>query len=255
MKVGTSFKDFADYYDLIYEDKKYEREVDFLENIFESIHYEPQKILEVGCGTGNYTKILLERGYKVTALDISQNMLKIARKKCACKFINGDIRDVLINEKFDACVAMFAVIGYITKNSDVIKALNNIHRHLKPNGIFIFDVWNGLAVMRIFPEQRVKEAENNKVKVIRFAVPNLRSFDHICEVNYKLLILNKEDNTFNEINEKHIVRFYFPQEIKYYLENAGFEALKICPFLDLNGKVDENVWNICVIARAVGGDK
>jgi len=94
-----------------------------------------------------------------------------------------------------------------------------------------------------------------QVKVIRVAVPNLRSFDHICEVNYRLLILNKEDNTFKEINEKHVVRFYFPQEIRYYLENAGFKVLKICPFLDLNGKVDETVWNVTVIAKAVGGKK
>ncbi len=251
MKADMSFKDYAEYYDLIYKDKDYEKEVDFLEEIFETF-YKPKKILEVGCGTGNYTRILLERGYEVTALDISEDMVKIAREKCACKFIKGDIRDVSINDEFDACIAMFTVIGYITKNSDLIKALNNIHRYLEPNGVFVFDVWNGLAVMSILPEQRMKEVENDKIKIIRVAVPNLRAFDHICEVNYKLLILNKEENTFNEINEKHVVRFYFPQEIKYYLENAGFEVLRIGPFLDLNGKVDENVWNIVVIARAVG---
>ncbi len=253
MKADASFKDYAKYYDLIYKDKDYEKEVDFIENIFWK--NKPKKILEVGCGTGNYTKILLKRGYEVTALDISEDMLKIAEEKCACKFIKGDIRSVSVNDKFDVCIAMFAVMGYITRNSDIIKALNNIHRHLKPNGIFIFDVWNGLAVMRLLPERRVKKAENDKVKVIRVAVPNLRSFDHICEVNYRLLILNKEDNTFKEINEKHVVRFYFPQEIRYYLENAGFKVLKICPFLDLNGKVDETVWNVTVIAKAVGGKK
>ena len=253
MKTDMSFKDYAKYYDLIYKDKDYEKEVDFIENIFWK--NKPKKILEVGCGTGNYTKILLKRGYEVTAIDISEDMLKIARGKCTCKFIEGDIRSVSINDKFDVCIAMFAVMGYITKNSDIIKALNNIHRHLKPNGILIFDVWNGLAVMRILPECRVKEVENDKMRIIRVAVPNLKSLDHICEVDYKLLIINKEDSTFHEINEKHIVRFYFPQEIKHYLEDAGFEVLKICPFLDLNGKVNENVWNISVIARAIGGEK
>jgi SAM-dependent methyltransferase len=243
-----SFREYAEYYDLIYSDKDYEKEVDFLEEIFETF-CKPRTILEIGCGTGNYTRLLLERGYDVTAVDISENMLKIARRKCACRFIEGDVRDISINMEFDACIAMFTVMGYIIENSDITKALNNIHRHLKPKGILIFDVWNGLAVMRILPELRVKEVETDKVKVIRIAIPNLRSFDHICEVNYKLLILNKKDNTFSEINEKHIVRFYFPQEIKYYLENAGFEVLTICPFLDLNRTVDENVWNMCIIAR------
>ena len=254
MKVDMSFKDYAEYYDLIYKDKDYEKEVDFIENVFGE--NKPEKILEVGCGTGNYTKILLERGYEVTAVDISEDMLEIARRKCNCKIIKGDIRSVSINDKFDACIAMFAVMGYLTKNSDVIKALNNIHRHLKPNGVFVFDVWNGLAVMKLLPEQRMKEMENDKIKIVRVAIPNLRAFDHICEVNYKLLIRNKENNTCNEINEKHVVRFYFPQEIKYYLEAAGFEVLTICPFMDFDGgRVDENVWNMCVIARAVEGER
>lgn len=253
MNADTSFKDYAEYYDLIYKDKDYEKEVDFLEEIFGE--NKPKKILEVGCGTGSYTKILLERGYEVTAVDISENMLKIASEKCACKFIKGDIRSVSINDKFDACIAMFAVMGYITKNSDIIKALNNIRRYLKPTGVFVFDAWNGLAVMRLLPEQRIKELENDEIKIVRVAVPNLKAFDHICEVNYKLLIRNKAESTVNEINEKHVVRFYFPQEIKYYLEDAGFEVLKICPFLHLNDKVDENVWNIVAIAKAVGEEK
>jgi len=253
MKSDMSFRDYASYYDLIYKDKDYKKEVDFIEEIFGES--KPKKILEVGCGTGSYTRILLDSGYEVTAVDISEDMLKIAREKCACKFIKGDVRDITINERFDTCIAMFAVMGYMTENSGITKALNNIRRHLKPNGIFIFDVWNGLAVMRLLPEQRMKEVENGKIKIVRVAIPNLRAFDHICEVNYKLLILNKENTTCNEINEKHVVRFYFPQEIKYYLEDAGFEVLKICPFMDFDGGVNENVWNMCVIARAVGGER
>ncbi len=246
-----SFKDYANYYDLIYSDKDYEKEVDFIEEIFKDTH-KPKRILEVGCGTGSYTKILLERGYEITAVDISEEMLKIARKKCACEFIKGDIKSVSINDKFDACIAMFAVIGYITRNSEIIEALNNIRRHLKPNGIFIFDAWNGLAVMRNLPERRIKELENDMMKVVRVAVPNLDSFNHVCKVNYKLLIINKENNTLNEIDEKHTVRFYFPQEIIHYLEDTGFEVVKISPFLDLNGKVDETVWNMAIIAQAAG---
>jgi SAM-dependent methyltransferase len=259
MNADMSFKEYAAYYDLIYRDKDYEKDVDFIEDFIEEIFGEnvgasnPKKILEVGCGTGNYTKILVDRGYEVTAVDVSEDMLKLASEKCDCEVIKGDIGDITINDKFDTCIAMFAVMGYITENTDIIKALNNIHKHLKPNGIFVFDVWNGLAVLRLLPEQRIKEVENDELKITRFAVPTLSAFEHICEVNYKLIIQNKSDNKLKEINEKHVMRFYFPQELKYYLENAGFEVLKICPFLDLNGRVDEHVWNIAVIARAVSG--
>ncbi|MDP2766719.1 MAG: hypothetical protein Q8O41_04615 [Candidatus Methanoperedens sp.] len=69
-------------------------------------------------------------------------------------------------------------------------------------------------------------------------------------LNYRLIII--EDNiVVDDVKETHEVRFYFPQEIAHYLEDKGFEVLKICPFLDMNGKVDENIWNIAVIAKAV----
>jgi len=251
MKLNLSFKNYAKYYDFIYQGKNYNIECNFIEEIFETTK-KPKNILELGCGTGNYTKILLERGYKVTAIDISGEMLEIAREKCSTKFLEGDIRTIKIDDKFDCCLAMFAVMGYITKNRDIKKTLINIRKHLKTNGIFIFDVWNGLSVMRTLPEQRVKIVENNEAKIIRYAIPNLIAFEHICEVNYKLLVLNKKENSYHEINEKHMMRYYFPQEIIYYLEESGFEVITIHPFLNLNGKVDENVWNICIVAKAKG---
>jgi len=249
MKPNLSFKKYAKYYDFIYQDKNYNRECNFIEEIFE-INKKPKNILELGCGTGNYTKILLSKGYKVTGVDISDEMLKIASEKCSTKFIKGDIRTVRIAEKFDCCLAIFAVMGYITKNRDIVKTLVNIRKHLKQNGIFIFDVWNGLSVMRILPEQRIKKVENDEVKIIRYAIPNLIAFEHVCEVNYNLLILNKRENTYHEINEKHTMRYYFPQEIIYYLEESGFEVINISPFLNSKGKVDENVWNMCIVAKA-----
>ena len=47
-----------------------------------------------------------------------------------------------------------------------------------------------------------------------------------------------------------MMRYYFPQEIIYYLEESNFEVINIYPFLNLNGKVDENVWNMCIVAKA-----
>lgn len=59
MKADTSFKDYAKYYDLIYKDKDYEKEVDFIENIFWK--NKPKKILEVGCGNRELYKNTFEK--------------------------------------------------------------------------------------------------------------------------------------------------------------------------------------------------
>ena len=113
---GKVFGELADYYDLLYEDKNYSKELKFIEKSFPE---GAKKILELGCGTGSYTKLLLEKGYDVTSIDISEKMLNIARKKVPYgKFIQGDIKDFKLNEKFDVCLVLFAVMGYVTSNED-----------------------------------------------------------------------------------------------------------------------------------------
>jgi hypothetical protein len=64
------------------------------------------------------------------------------------------------------------------------------------------------------------------------------------------MLVLKDGKKVEEIKETHVVRFLFPQEIIYYLENANFEVLKICAFCNLAEPVNENVWNIAVVAKA-----
>ena len=250
MTSGKCFDFSAEFYDLLYKDKDYESEVGFIEEIF-SAFGKPKSILEVGCGTGNYTRLLIQRGYDVSGLDISEKMIGAAKRKCDSDFQVGDARSFSLGRKFDACVALFAVMGYMVENSDVKSALSSIREHLKQDGLFVFDVWNGLAVMHTLPENRVKEVENGDCKVVRFACPTLKPNDHLCVVDYTYSVLDKKTQTLQEFTESHCVRFFFPQEISSFLEQAGFEVLKICPFLDFSGVVNQKVWNMTVVARAV----
>jgi len=250
-----AFKNYAEYYDLIYKDKNYERECDFVEEIFKKYSQKSIKeLLDAGCGTGGHAFPLAERGYEIVAFDQSKLMVTRAREKARERKTNvefhvADLRDLSLNKKFDACISLFAVMGYLTKNSDIQKALRNIKGHLQKDALFVFDVWNGLAVLRILPSVRVKIMRDKNRKVIRTAEPELDSFNHLCKVHYRIISL-QDEVVVGEVEEIHLMRFYFPQEIKYYLESANFEVLTICPFLNLNGKVDEEVWNMAIVARA-----
>jgi len=245
-----AFEATAQYYDLLYSDKNYVKEADFIQNCL-TYYSSARTILELGCGTGSYTKIFSDKGYKVTGIDISAKMLEIARKKSKATFLNLDMRNFLLSERFDCCLALFAVLGYVTSNSDVEKVFKNVRRHLNLNGLFIFDIWNGLAVMFNLPENRVKKVESESVKISRTAQPILKAIDHTCEVDYQLVIEEKKTQIFKTFNEKHLVRFFFPKEIEYYLANTGFELLRFCPFLEFNTKITENAWNMTIIAKAV----
>lgn len=247
---------YARYYDLIYSDKDYDAECDYMEGIFCKYSPHPVKtMLELGCGTGGHAVPFARKGYKVQGIDLSEAMVTAANSKAKeakldATFRVMDIRQLKLDTTFDICVSMFAVMGYITDTKDLLSALNRIRKRLQSNSLFVFDIWNGLAVMRILPSVRVKTMTDKDLRIIRTAEPELDAFNHICKINYSLLVIR--NNILNEeIKEIHNVRYFFPQEITHYLEDTGFKVLHICPFMELNGKVDENCWNITVIASAI----
>ena len=248
------FGTYGEYYDIFYSDKDYEQECDFIQEIFKKYSSSPVKsVLDVGCGTGGHSIPLACRGYNVTGIDASPVMIKKAKEKAKEVGVNPtfrplDIRHFDLNKKFDACISMFAVLNYVTETDDILKALENVKRHLKADSIFTFDFWNGLAVLRILPSVRVKVVEKDGKRVIRTVHPEMDSLHHICKSHYHVLVTEGE-NILDEFKETHTVRYFFPQEIAHYLDDAGFELLKFCPFLNLKGTVDENEWNVTAIAR------
>ncbi|MFC2019186.1 methyltransferase domain-containing protein [Chloroflexota bacterium] len=245
---------YSRYYDLLYRDKDYEAECNFIEAIFNKFSSIPvDTVLELGCGTGGHA-IHLAKEHRVTGIDRSEAMIGRAKEKGVgnpnLDFRIMDIRQAELNRKFDACIAMFAVMNYITSTKDILETLVKVRQHLKKGSVFTFDFWNGLAVLRILPSARVKEVEDRGIRLIRTVEPELNAIEHLCDVHYHLLVI-QDDNLLEEFKETHTVRYFFPQEITHYLEDCGFEVLKICPFLDLDRKADENVWNITAIARVV----
>jgi SAM-dependent methyltransferase len=250
------FKSYGKYYDIIYSDKDYERECDFLEAIFR-MHSKimPKKILDGGCGTGGHAIPLAKRGYEVTGIDSSEEMINIAKEKASKSGVNidfkvMDLRELKLNKKFDACILMFAVIDYLINTKDLLKALTNIRGILENGSLLVFDFWYGPAVLTILPTSRIKIIEKENLRVVRFAEPHLDTLHHICKVNYHFMVI-KENIVVYEGEEEHVVRFYFPEEIKHYLEESGFQLLKLCPFLDLNAQPNEKTWNVTTIAEAV----
>ncbi len=255
--MAEVFQRYAEYYDLIYRDKDYEKECDFIEEIFKKHSSTPvRSIFEGGCGTGGHAIPLAKRGYEVVGVDASEVMLGKAREKAqraglAMDFRRADLGSLDLHRKFDAALCMFAVVGYLTGNQEVEKLIRGVRGILKKDALFVFDVWNGLAVLRMLPEVRVKAMEDGERKLIRWVHPELDSFHHLCRDHYRLMVTEK-GRVVDEVAETHTVRFFFPQEISYYLERTGFEVVEICPFLSSGGGVDESVWNMTCIARAKG---
>ena len=254
-----TFNRYATYYDTLYQDKDYEAECDFLEQVFSRYTQGPiRTILDLGCGTGGHALPLARREYEVTGIDRSEKMLAVARAKATSTlersslpmFQRGDIRTLDLGHAFDAVIAMFAVISYQTTNEDLLAAFRTARRHLNPGGLFVFDAWFGPAVLTQRPADRVKIIEQNDERVIRFASPVLDILAHTVQVNYKVLRL-RNAQVLDEVDESHLMRFLFPQELYHYLHTAGFQTIQLCPFMGLDDELTERDWNMAAIAQAV----
>lgn len=143
MQKRALYSQLVRYYDRIYWWKDYNQEVDFLVKAFKRYDVRGRRILEVACGTGNHSKILAARGYEITGVDISDDMLSIARRKVKnhARFLHGDMRDLdaVVGEGYDAAICLFSSISYNLTLSDLKRTLQGLHSHLEDRGIVIFD--------------------------------------------------------------------------------------------------------------------
>ncbi len=246
----------ASLYDRMQGHKDYRSECDLLEKAFR--RYQARKtrtVVDFGCGTGNHTIAMANRGFRVTGVDRSREMLEIARKKAAASKVavrwrEGDLRTVDAGGTYDAALLMFAVLGYMTENDDLVRALTNVRRHLKPAGLLAFDVWYGPAVLAIKPSNRVKTLTLPKGRIIRKATSTLDTRRHLCQVRYHLRCVNGR-TVVSDSEEIHQLRYFFPLELEFFLSQTGFRQVSLTSFPTLDQPPGDSTWNAFIVANAV----
>ena len=230
---SETMSSFAKYYDKMYYDKNYESECKFIIKILKQYQNSKSKqILDLGCGTGNHALILARKNFDVVGIDKSKIAIKIAKKKArqhdySVKFFVENMPNFFFNKKFDVCISMFNSMCYLN-NADFSKTINNVKRHLKSNGLLIFDFWNGSAVTHTEPSVRVKDITLKNERIIRIATPKLNLSRQICRMNYHCIV-SSNNKIVDEFNEVHTHYYYFPNDLKNILTQHGFNVLKILP--------------------------
>ncbi len=106
------------------------------ENLFQGA-----EVLDLCCGTGQLAQILTVNGFKVTGVDISAGMLRIAKGNApAAHFIKGDARSFKLSQKFDTVFCTFDALNHILRREELLEVFNNVSACLKKDGVFIFDL-------------------------------------------------------------------------------------------------------------------
>ncbi len=250
------FAGYARYYDLLYRDKDYAAEAEYVAGLIRKFHPSARSVLELGSGTGIHASLLAEKGFTVHGVERSPEML--ARSLALTEnrpgavgltFTPGDIRDVRLNKQFDTVIALFHVISYQTTNDDVTAAFETARYHLNPGGLFIFDIWYGPAVLTERPAVRIKRMANDQAEITRLAEPILHPNENRVDVHYHVFVRNLiPSQTVSELKETHVMRYFFKPEIERIATHAGFQSMHAEEWL--SGKaIGCGTWGVCFVLK------
>ncbi len=245
------FGHYSTYYNLLYKDKDYSGEADYTHRLIQKYRPDAKTILDLGCGTGRHDIILSQKGYAVTGVDLSEEMLAVAHASVDSpspapqpSFQQGDIRTVRLGKTFDVVVSLFHVMSYQIDNKDLEAAFFTAREHLNPGGVFLFDCWYGPAVLTDKPAVRVKKFEDASVEIVRIARPDMHVNLNRVDVNYEVLVIDKATKKTNTFFETHKMRYLFQPEIIRL-----FEINRIAPRFSgewLTGReLSTDTWSAC----------
>ena len=257
MVKSMSFdKTYSDLYDFIYSDKNYAAESKYIAELL--LQYGVPigaKVLEVGTGTGKHSEHLQASTYQFQILGIEPSKYMVAKAQArGVKCIQSNVQQALpkiASESFDACIALFHVVSYLTSLSDLKKVFSEISRVLKPNGIFIFDVWHKPAVLEQGMERRVKELSTPEgLEIFRIARPKINVQDSLASVQYDTFYQLLPNGPFHKVVENHLLRFFTIDEIETQIIDSGLEMVHSCEFLT-GDRPSINTWSVTHILRKV----
>ena len=250
------FNLYAGYYNLLYRDKDYKSEVEYVVSLIKKYKPDAMSVLDLGCGTGRHDFPLAEKGYSVTGVDQSEEMLAVANSNLSAltststlAFVHGDVRNIRLNKVFDVVISLFHVMSYQTTNEDLNAVFETASVHLKEGGIFIFDFWYGPAVLTDKPAVREKNLEDEELIVHRTAIPVMHPNENIVDVNYEVIIEEKKTGITKKLKETHKMRYLFLPELDFMLKNLRFKTLDALEWMSSDRQLSLNSWYGISVAR------
>lgn len=251
------FENYARYYDLLYRDKPYKQEADYICELILKHAPTAKVLVELGCGTGIHAEHLAYAEMEVHGVDLSYWMLEQAETRREIlpemvagrlHFSHGDVRDVRLGLKADAVISLFHVMSYQSENTDLLAMFETAHKHLKRGGVFIFDVWYGPAVLSDQPAVRAKVLEDDTIKISRIAQPLMYPNRNLVDVQYRIIVCDKYTGGYSEANETHRMRYLFSPEIESFAAQTGFTVIDSHEWVS-GRKLGFDTWGACFVCR------
>lgn len=246
-----AYTGFAAVYDMFMDDIPYEEWCSYVCKLLRKNKITDGIILDLGCGTGTFTRLLSANGYDMIGIDNAPDMLTIAQERQdeADKdilYLLQDMREFELYGTVAAVVSVCDSMNYITDEDDLLQVFKLVNNYLDPDGLFLFDLNTEYKYREILGDCVI--AENREEG--SFIWEN--DYDEATQINeYALTLFIKENELYRKYEEVHMQRAYSLETIKRLLQQAGMEFVAAYDaFTERPKKADSE--RIYVLAREHG---
>lgn len=228
-KCMDAYRNFAQVYDLFMEDTPYEQWVEYLKKIWESYNFKPKLILDLGCGTGTITRILAKEGYDMIGIDLSEDMLAVAREKASEEeqnilYLLQDMTEFELYGTVDCIISLFDSINYITQKEDLLEVFKLANNYLDPGGLFIFDINTEYKFQNILASNTFAQTSEEAAYIWE------NFYDEEEKMNeYYMNFFIKQHNgkNYERFEEFHYEKAYSIEEMILLLDKAGLKFIAV----------------------------
>lgn len=252
--MERAYSSLASVYDKLNEGVDYSGWADFIESRLEKYFgRRPESILDLACGTGAMTVELARRGYDMTGVDISDEMLSVAREKCDSErfahkvlLVRQNMCELELYGSVNAVICCLDSFNYLTDTKSLARTLAHIHNYLDDGGVLMFDMNTPAKFEKVYGDNAYVLEEDG----ILCAWQNFyNSKTKLCDF-YLSIFREGSDGRWERFDEEQRERCYSLKTVKKLIAEGGFELCELCGELD-GSAADENTERWYFTARKV----
>ena len=252
-EYGEAYGEFASIYDELMDETPYDKWLEYILKELKDHGINDGLLLDLGCGSGVMTELLAEKGYDMTGVDLSEEMLSEAIKKRDKSghdilYLCQDMRSFELYGTMRAIVSVCDSMNYILEDDDLLEVFKLVNNYLDPDGLFIFDMNTVHKYRDIIGDGTIAENRDD----CSFIWDNY--YDEESGINEYILTLFIKDNEsgmYEKSEEIHYQKGYELKHIKELIEKAGLVFEKAFD-TDTMGDVNEDTERFTVVAREKG---
>lgn len=198
-------------------------------------------IVDLACGTGKMTKLLVKNGFSVIGVDSSPEMLQQATDCRGATFVLQDMRKLALTRKADMATVVNDGVNYLKQNQ-LASFFQTVAQNLRSGGVFVFDVSS---------PHKLKQVLGNNVFYYDCDQATLLWTNQVKgeSVTLSLTLFEREGDVYRRSDENHVQFVHTEEQIVSALEQAGFQVLEVTA--DYGKKIEKDSLRITYCAKKV----